>query len=175
MTKTILVGLLAAMFVFTGCSTKEEQQPRTQPTNVSTPDTTPVNVTPAGQPTVQSTEALISALETDAGKVYFDYDKFNIRPDMQVVVNNNASLLNQESATQFGVKLEGNCDEWGTDEYNYALGLKRAKSVKNALVAQGVNAERIVMVSYGESNPTCKDKTNECWSKNRRVEVKVLP
>ena len=73
------------------------------------------------------------------------------------------------------IKLEGNCDEWGSDEYNYALGLRRANAVKAAMTAQGVSADRITMVSYGESNPVCTDKTKECWAHNRRVDFKLLP
>ncbi|MDU5325453.1 OmpA family protein, partial [Campylobacter ureolyticus] len=77
-------------------------------------------------------------------------------------------------ADRINVKVEGNCDEWGTDEYNYALGLKRAKSVKDALVANGVRADRISVVSYGESNPVCKDKSKSCDAQNRRDEFRVF-
>ena len=73
------------------------------------------------------------------------------------------------------IKVEGNCDEWGTDEYNYALGLKRAKSAKDALVRNGVSADRIAVVSFGESNPVCTDKTKACDAQNRRADFKVLP
>jgi len=73
------------------------------------------------------------------------------------------------------IKLEGNCDEWGTDEYNYALGLKRAKTAKDALVADGVDAQKIIMVSFGESNPICTQKNTTCWKMNRRVDYRLLP
>ena len=75
----------------------------------------------------------------------------------------------------FNIILEGNCDEWGSDEYNFALGLKRAEAVKKAIVAEGVDASRVSMVSFGESSPTCTDKTKECWAQNRRVDFKLLP
>ncbi len=68
------------------------------------------------------------------------------------------------------LKIEGNCDEWGSDEYNFALGLKRAKSAKDALVEEGLDASKITTVSLGESNPKCTAKTEECWQQNRRVE-----
>ena len=106
--------------------------------------------------------------------VYFDFDEFFIRTDMQGRVSNGANIANND-AKKFMIKLEGNCDEWGSDEYNFALGLKRANAVKNALIAEEVSAERITMVSYGESNPVCNEKTKDCWSKNRRVDFKLLP
>lgn len=104
--------------------------------------------------------------------VYFDFDKFNIRNDMVSVVEEVAGKLKAGHANDM-IKLEGNCDEWGTDEYNYALGLKRAKSVKDTLVAHGVSESNLKLISYGESNPTCTDKNEACWSKNRRVEFKI--
>lgn len=104
--------------------------------------------------------------------VYFDFDKFNIRDDMVSVVEEVADKLKASHADDT-IKLEGNCDEWGTDEYNYALGLKRAKSVKDTLVAHGISEENLKLISYGESNPTCTEKNEACWSKNRRVEFKI--
>jgi peptidoglycan-associated lipoprotein len=100
--------------------------------------------------------------------VLFDFDKYNIRPDMEAPLKSNAALVKNKS-----VKLEGNCDEFGSDEYNYALGLKRANSVKTELVNEGINADSITMVSLAEGNPVCTEKTKECWAKNRRVDFKL--
>jgi peptidoglycan-associated lipoprotein len=100
--------------------------------------------------------------------ILFDYDKFNIREDMQASMAKDALLIKDKA-----VKLEGNCDEFGSDEYNYALGLKRANAVKSELVNGGANADSITMVSFGESNPVCLEKTQECWAKNRRVDFKL--
>ena len=68
------------------------------------------------------------------------------------------------------IRVEGNTDEWGNDEYNFALALKRASSARDALVSNGVPAETVKLVSYGESKPVCSEKTKECWQKNRRVD-----
>ncbi|MDD5549213.1 MAG: OmpA family protein, partial [Sulfurovaceae bacterium] len=70
------------------------------------------------------------------------------------------------------IKIEGNCDEFGTDEFNYALGLKRAKAVKDALVAKGVPESVFSLISLGESTPICVDATDECYAANRRVDLK---
>ncbi len=69
--------------------------------------------------------------------------------------------------------IEGNTDEFGTDEYNYALGTKRAIAVRDALVVKGMSRDSIRVVSFGESKPICMDKTRDCYQKNRRSDVKV--
>ncbi len=94
---------------------------------------------------------------------------------MQGVVGTNASLFNQNGADSLRIMVEGNCDEWGSDEYNYALGVKRAKTAKDALVAQGVSADRIEITSNGESKPVCTERTKACDAQNRRDEFKILP
>ena len=100
--------------------------------------------------------------------VYFGFDKYDLTTSMKDVVMNNANKLSAVN-TASTIKVTGNTDEWGTDEYNYALGLKRAKAVKNVLENNGVEAN-ISLISLGESNPVCTEKNKNCWSKNRRVE-----
>jgi peptidoglycan-associated lipoprotein len=82
---------------------------------------------------------------------------------------------NIQVATSAGakIKIEGNCDEFGTDEYNYALGLKRAKAVKDSLVAQGITSSKMIMVSFGESSPVCQTPSDSCYDRNRRVDIRL--
>ena len=109
--------------------------------------------------------------------VHFAFDKYNMNDEMREVATTNYNKISkvQEVYGSLKVKLEGNCDEWGTDEYNYALGLKRAKTAKDALVADGINPDAIIMVSFGESNPICTQKNANCWKMNRRVDYRLLP
>jgi peptidoglycan-associated lipoprotein len=109
--------------------------------------------------------------------VHFAFDKYKLSNEMLVIAKDNYKIINPlvNDNANLKIKLEGNCDEWGTDEYNYALGLKRAKSAKDKLVNDGINPNSIVLVSFGESNPICHDKTSLCWKKNRRVDYKLLP
>jgi len=109
--------------------------------------------------------------------IHFGFDKYKISDEMIPVSNENVSKINKviDLKKNLKVKLEGNCDEWGTDEYNYALGLKRTKSVKNELIKNGIASDNIVVVSYGESNPICTKQTAKCWKQNRRVDYKLLP
>ena len=126
----------------------------------------------------------LNRVESDLGgktvvmnSIHFAFDKYNLTDEMRTMSTENANKINNivNSYSGLKIKLEGNCDEWGTDEYNYALGLKRAKSVKEALIADGVEESRILMVSFGESNPVCSEKNVSCWKKNRRVDHRLLP
>ncbi|MFC3847509.1 OmpA family protein [Helicobacter baculiformis] len=104
-------------------------------------------------------------------QVYFDFDKYNIRTDMQDAVEQGAQKIQEY---KMKVLLEGNTDEFGTGEYNFALGNKRALSVKQALVLKGIDQDSIRTVSFGETKPICQEKTRECYQKNRRVDIKVV-
>ena len=184
--KSILVSsVVAALLVLTGCSDKEpvvEADSAIQEKPVeAVVEKEAVEVEPVQEEMIESETSVITSdsngiasVEGEFSTVYFDFDKFNIRQDMKSNVSNDVTLANT-SASMYTVKLEGNCDEWGSDEYNFALGLKRSNTVKKALIAEGVDANRITMVSYGESNPTCSDKTKDCWAQNRRVDFKLLP
>ena len=104
--------------------------------------------------------------------IYFAFGDYDISSTMEDYIIYNAKLVNTLPNSK--IKIEGNCDEFGTDEYNYALGLKRAKAVKDAIMAQGIDANRMTIVSFGESNPVCHEPTDECYARNRRVDIRVL-
>ncbi|HMI69485.1 MAG TPA: peptidoglycan-associated lipoprotein Pal [Solirubrobacteraceae bacterium] len=99
--------------------------------------------------------------------IYFDFDKYDIRPGDRRILDANAQWL-KEHANQL-VLIEGHCDERGTNEYNLGLGDRRARATMNYLVGQGVQANRFTIVSYGEERPVCTEKNESCWQKNRRA------
>jgi len=109
----------------------------------------------------------------DLKDVHFDFDKYDIRPGDAKTLDGNAGWL--KSNPNHLVLIEGHCDERGTNEYNLALGERRAKSTMNYLVSQGVQASRITIISYGEERPVCTQKTEECWAQNRRAHFLVKP
>ena len=103
--------------------------------------------------------------------LYFGFGDYGISSSMENRMVKNSTEANQKSSK---IKIEGNCDEFGTDEYNYALGLKRAKAVKDSMIAQGVNAQKMIIVSFGESNPVCSSPTDGCYARNRRVDLHLV-
>jgi len=103
--------------------------------------------------------------------IHFDFDKYDLRPGDAKALDENAKWM-KTNPTQL-ILIEGHCDERGTNEYNLALGERRAKSTMNYLVSQGVRANRITLISYGEERPQCTEKTEACWTKNRRAHFLV--
>jgi peptidoglycan-associated lipoprotein len=103
--------------------------------------------------------------------VYFEYDKSNIRPEYQPVLEGISRWMAAQADRQ--LLVEGHCDERGTDEYNLALGERRALAVRRYLVALGVAADRVHTISYGEEKPADPASTEAAWSRNRRAEFKV--
>jgi peptidoglycan-associated lipoprotein len=99
--------------------------------------------------------------------LFYDYDTYDIRGDAQATVAQDASYL--VSHPDVKVVIGGYCDERGSNEYNLALGQNRADAAKNALVAAGVAASRIRVVSYGKEKPFCSESSEECWQQNRRA------
>jgi peptidoglycan-associated lipoprotein len=98
--------------------------------------------------------------------IYFDYDKYDVRSDQQSSMGADTQFLGAH--TSINVTIEGHCDERGSTEYNIALGDKRATTVKNALVAAGIDANRIKTISYGKEKPFCTESNEACWQQNRR-------
>lgn len=105
--------------------------------------------------------------------VYFDYDRHALTPEAARTLTANAAWLKSHPGT--AVLVEGHCDARGTGEYNLALGQRRAQSVRDFLLAQGIQASRIATISYGKERAACSESTEECWARNRRAHFLVKP
>ncbi|MDX1398381.1 MAG: peptidoglycan-associated lipoprotein Pal [Oceanospirillum sp.] len=116
----------------------------------------------------QAQDAMAAMPEVET--VYFDFDMSTIREDSREVLDLHVAYLNANPMQN--VVLEGHADERGTREYNNALGERRGNAVKNYFTVQGVSADRIEVISYGEEKPAVIGHNNAAWSKNRRVEIK---
>jgi peptidoglycan-associated lipoprotein len=103
--------------------------------------------------------------------VYFDYDESTLTDDTRDKLSRNADLL--KSRTEFSVTIEGHADERGTNEYNLALGERRANAVRDYLGSLGVSADRLRTISYGEERPVCTETAESCWSQNRRAHMVI--
>ncbi len=103
--------------------------------------------------------------------VHFDFDKYEIRQQDVQILDENARWLKSNATTQ--VLIEGHSDERGTNEYNLALGERRAKATRDHLVSLGVDGGRISVISYGEERPLCTERTEACWAQNRRAHFLV--
>ena len=112
-------------------------------------------------------------LDTDAclrqRVVYFDLDQDALRPEFQAAMACHAKYLRDRPSSR--MTPEGNADERGSREYNLGLGERRGNAVSSALQANGGSAGQITVVSYGEERPTCTTSGEDCWAKNRRVEI----
>lgn len=141
------------------------EKPAQEPTGVQGQgmSQTPVSETPATQP------------EVAAGlqRIHFDFDQFTLTPEARDILAQNASYIKAHPGSK--VVVEGYCDERGSDEYNLALGQRRAEAAKNYLESLGVSADQLSTISYGEEKPLDPGHTEEAWAKNRRDEFKVLP
>jgi peptidoglycan-associated lipoprotein len=103
--------------------------------------------------------------------VYFDFDRYDVRAGDKGTLDENAKWLKSNQSAL--LLIEGHADERGTNEYNLALGERRAKATRDYLVSVGVDAGRITVISYGEERPTCTEKAEGCWAKNRRAHFLV--
>jgi peptidoglycan-associated lipoprotein len=100
--------------------------------------------------------------------VYFDYDRFDIRADQQEALRENAKVI--QAYPQVNIQIQGHCDERGSEEYNLALGDKRARAAKDFLVNLGISPDRLSTISFGEERPVDPGHDEAAWAKNRRDE-----
>ncbi len=189
MKKSFLLTAAAAVLIITGCS----KQPNLENANVQSQQVQKTNAQNASEANgsvntenanVQSKTLGGGALVQNSNQkfakklvsivVYFDFDKYNIRKDQLPKVEKLAKII-ESNPSNYTVRIEGNCDEWGTEEYNYALGLKRADILKNALIKLGVDPKKLTIISYGELNPVCSAHAKWCWKLNRRDNFTYLP
>jgi peptidoglycan-associated lipoprotein len=179
MTRKTLIALLMMLAVVSvgACKKKAKTAPEMNITP-TTVEPTPTEVTSPPEPTIaDETEDpfsgdLAAAQEAAVsqgllGDIFFDYDQFELRSDARERLARNAKFLTDHP--EFVLSLEGHCDERGTNEYNLALGEKRANVAREYLSTLGVGPERLRTVSYGEERPFCTESSESCWSQNRRA------
>lgn len=163
MNKTVRIALVALLAAgAAACSHKHEVKPEAPPQETQ-------------QAPAQMGEHKYTAadLDTDAclkqRVVYFDFDKDDVKPEFQQIMQCHAKFLQDVPTAR--MRLEGNADERGTASYNLGLGERRANAVSSALQADGASSSQISVISYGKERPVCREHNEECWHLNRRVEI----
>tara|TARA_Y100000768_G_scaffold365251_1_gene326364 strand:+ start:4341 stop:4817 length:477 start_codon:yes stop_codon:yes gene_type:complete len=148
---------LLTLLIFAGCSSLEITEEAVANQSVA-------GVSISSSKSVATQAVLANAV------VYFEYDKSNLTAKSIQALRGVSDLLQRNS--KITLSIEGHADERGTREYNLALGQRRAESVANYLIANGINRNRLNVKSYGEERPLALGSNDSAWSKNRRVELK---
>lgn len=167
-----VLGCLVAFLVLV--SSCKHAQPQTAAHAAPPPETAKpaIAAQPAPAPPPAATDAVMSEdLATLNSRGYlkdafFDYDRADLREDARTALAADSQWLKRYPVLR--ILVEGHCDERGTDEYNLALGEKRASAVEGYLASLGVDAARVKMISYGKDRPFCTDANQTCWQDNRR-------
>jgi peptidoglycan-associated lipoprotein len=181
----VLASLAACgLLIVGGCATETTNKP----------DVTSGAATSASRSKAPSAKSDVSSQQTQSGSsldalragkppaegplknIYFEFDSYALSADARGVLKANAEWL--KANPNVSVEIEGHCDERGTTDYNLALGAKRARAALDYLLALGVSAARLKTTSYGEEVPVCKEKSDDCYAKNRRdrfAEMRVRP
>ena len=166
--RAIFLMALALMLVACGGQQAVEPEPEPMPEPPASSAPPPPPPPPPG-PTPEEMREM--ALQQLLGQrtLYFDFDRSEIRPEFVDIIEAHARNLARNPSQR--VLLEGHCDERGSREYNLGLGERRAHAVRRALLLQGVSANQVSTVSYGEERPADKGHNEAAWSRNRRVEI----
>ena len=185
--RTTCYASLAAFCLFVaGCAPATPNKPDT--VSPSSPDTAKSQGSGVGEGqrggTRESNTGSSSLKDLQEGKspttpgssplkdIFFDFDRADLRGDARDTLRANANWLKSNPSAR--VEIEGHCDERGTNEYNLALGAKRAQAAKDYLVSLGITVERLSTISYGEEIPVCQEHAESCWHQNRRARFVII-
>ena len=177
--RAMFYALIGAALLLGACATEPEKPAASAPVGeAGKPGATPQPVKPS--PPVARVEpgkpggSPFAALKDPSSilskrTVYFDFDKFDVKPEYRPLVEAHAKFLRENPTAK--MLIQGNADERGSREYNVGLGQRRSDSVKKMLILLGARDNQIEAVSLGEEKPTCTQHSEDCWAKNRRDEM----
>ncbi len=172
----LMVVLCIWVLALWGCPKKAEisavPEPQKQETPAAAATARPEQKEEAVKTEVDGTRELATAARAGLQPVYFDFDKAFIEAGASDTMKANADWL--KAHPQIKVRIEGNCDERGTIEYNQTLGQRRAASAKKYLIDMGIPGQRISLISYGKEKASCTDHTESCWQKNRKDDFAIV-
>jgi len=179
--KKFLIYALAVVLIFSfavSCKKKPKEVPPPPPQQQAQPKVEKVEAPVVQEPVLTEEEMFLQKSldqinrEKPLGTIYFDYDRALVRDDARAVLDGNAAWLKKFRTAK--ILVEGHCDERGTEEYNLALGEKRAKSAQDYLLSMGIASDRIKIISYGKSQPINPGHDESAWQMNRRAQFVVI-
>lgn len=177
---SLLTLLAAILLLAAGCAQKpapetmkaSETPAATETTQMPTQEPTGITEQAVTEPTAGSEAAATTTAASGLQTIHFNFDQYTLTPEATQTLADNAAYM--QANPNIHVRIEGYCDERGSDEYNLALGERRAQAAMNYLVSLGVAKDRLSTISYGEEMPVDPGHTEEAWAKNRRDEFKVV-
>jgi len=179
--KKLIIYTLAIILVFSfavACKKKPKEVPPPPPQAQEQPKVEKVEAPVVQEPQLTEEELFLQKSldqinrEKPLGTIYFDYDRAVIRDDARATLDANAAWMKKFRSAK--VLVEGHCDERGTEEYNLALGEKRAKAAQDYILSLGIGSDRIKIISYGKSQPVNPGHDESAWQMNRRAQFLVI-
>lgn len=180
--KLVCCGFLTMTLAVVGCSPSTANKP--EPAAATSAPAKPASPSSGeGQPstTGESTTGQSSLDDLQKGKpsttgplkdIYFSFDRYDLEGEARETLKVNADWLKRNAAAR--IEIEGHTDERGTNEYNLALGAKRAQAAKDYLITLGITTDRLSTISYGEEIPVCREQNESCWRQNRRARFVII-
>lgn len=121
---------------------------------------------------LQEGKSAVTPASSPLKDVFYEFDRYDLNADARATLRANADWLRNNPSAR--VEIEGHCDERGTNEYNLALGAKRAQAAREFLTSLGISGDRLSTISYGEEIPVCREHEEECWKQNRRARFVIV-
>jgi peptidoglycan-associated lipoprotein len=164
--RALFYPMVASAVFLAACATEEQKPAGQAPVESGRPGAQPQATKPGGSP--------FAALKDPSNilskrTVYFDFDKFDVKPEYRPLVEAHAKFLKENPTAK--MLIQGNADERGSREYNVGLGQRRSDAVKKMMTLLGVREDQVEAVSLGEEKPSCTQHNEDCWAKNRRDEM----
>jgi len=179
-TRSLAAVLAMSLICMSGCATEDvvkKDEPAVQQQTVKQQPPQQVPTVPKSEPAKSTDQHQNGAAKASAAvslqTVYFDFDRSDLRQDSRDMLSKNAQAL-MKDLVNAKIKIEGHCDERGSDEYNLALGDRRAKAVAAYLITLGVKQDKISTISFGKEKPAVQGSDEAAWSKNRRAEFIIV-
>jgi len=166
--KTLMIGMFIAALVCSAACTKKNVPPPSADTAEAVEVIEETDLGAGEFRAIDPNDPVLSAVFKN---IHFGYDQFSLKPQARAILDGIAAWMKENPSRL--LLVEGHCDERGTNEYNLALGDRRANSAKTYLVQLGIDAARIYTISYGEERPVAMGNNESAWSKNRRDEFKI--